>query len=206
MKSFTVICNNSESLSDGEIINQVMDGNTNAFALLLTRYKNHVAQIVNRHVPHDAVGETAHNVFIRAYQSLPTYKGKAPFLQWISSIAVRTCHDFWRERYRARELPMCSLSEKHQKWLENAITYTSDQTFQKRMEQDEAKEVLTWALGKLSAADRMVVELVYLEGLSIKEAAKLLGWSAANVKVRSFRTRLKLRRLLSDFMQERRSV
>ena len=206
MELFIVRRNNIGTLSDSEIIKQVMDGNADAFALLLTRYKNHVARIVNWRVPHDAVEETAHNVFIRAYQSLPTYKEKGSFEQWISSIAVRTCYDFWRERYRIRELPMSSLSEKHREWLENAITYTSDHTFQKRVEQQEAREVLTWALEKLSAEDRMVVELVYLEGLSVKEAAELLGWSTANVKVRLFRTRKKLRRLLAGVIEERRSV
>jgi len=206
MELFIVRRNNIGTLSDSEIIKQVMDGNADAFALLLTRYKNHVARIVNWRVPHDAVEETAHNVFIRAYQSLPTYKEKGSFVQWISSIAVRTCYDFWRERYRTKELPMSALSEKHREWLENVLSNTSDQSFRKRGEQEEARNVLAWALEKLSAEDRMVVELVYLEGLSVKEAAELLGWSTANVKVRLFRTRKKLRRLLAGVIEERRSV
>jgi len=43
----------------------------------------------------------------------------------------------------------------------------------------------------------MVLELVYLEGLSGREAADLLGWTVANVKVRSLRARRKLRNLLA---------
>ena len=193
-------------LSDDEIIKRVVEGDIDVFAVLLTRHKNHVAQIVSRHVPHDTVEETAHNVFIRAYRSLPTYRGKERFVQWISSIAVRTCHDFWRERYRNRDIAMSSLSEKHQELLENVITYASDETFQSRAEQQEAKEVLDWALEKLPAADRMVVELVFLEGLSVGEAAGLLGLSTANVKVRSFRARRKLRKLLSEFMKEGKDI
>ena len=48
--------------------------------------------------------------------------------------------------------------------------------------QKEAGEILDLALGRLSAGDRMVLELVYLEGHSVKEAAGLLGWSTVNVK------------------------
>jgi RNA polymerase sigma-70 factor (ECF subfamily) len=48
----------------------------------------------------------------------------------------------------------------------------------------------------------MVVELVYLEGLSGKEAAELLGWSVANVKIRSFRSRKKLQKVLTGLMEE----
>jgi RNA polymerase sigma-70 factor (ECF subfamily) len=44
----------------------------------------------------------------------------------------------------------------------------------------------------------MVLELVYLEGLSVREVADLLGWSTANVKIRSFRSRRKLHKLLED--------
>jgi RNA polymerase sigma-70 factor (ECF subfamily) len=45
------------------------------------------------------------------------------------------------------------------------------------------------------------LELVYLEGYSQKEAAELLGWSIANVKVRSFRARKKLHKLLTQARQ-----
>jgi len=72
----------------------------------------------------------------------------------------------------------------------------SDQSFHEKSSQQEAIEILDWALGKLSAKDRMVMELVYLEGLSGKEAADLLGWSVANVKIRSLRSRRKLEKLL----------
>jgi RNA polymerase sigma-70 factor (ECF subfamily) len=88
-------------------------------------------------------------------------------------------------------------------WLENTMAHDSDQAFRRMSDQREAKELLDWALDKLSASDRMVVELVYLEELPIKEAAELLGWSATNVKVRLFRTRRKLYKLLSDFMKKR---
>jgi len=149
-------------------------------------------------VPYDQAEETAHNVFIRAYQSLPTFKQKSEFGHWLSSIAVRTCHDFWRQRYRSKEVPMSSLTQQHQEWLENVISDTSDRAFGEYGSRKEAREVLEWALAKLSAEDRMVLELVYLEGLTAKEAAKLLGWTTANVKVRSFRSRKKLHKLLSE--------
>jgi RNA polymerase sigma-70 factor (ECF subfamily) len=73
-----------------------------------------------------------------------------------------------------------------------------------REPQMEAREILNWALGKLSAGDRMILELVYLEGFSVKEAAELLGWTKANVKVRSFRARMKLEQLLSIVKEQER--
>ena len=91
---------------------------------------------------------------------------------------------------------MSSLTEQHHTWLEAALSDTSSQSFCERGLQKEAREILDWALDRLSAGDRMVIELVYLEGHSVKEAADLLGWTTANVKVRLFRSRKKLHALL----------
>ena len=186
----------SHSSADTEIVNQVVSGDVNAFERLLKRYQAHVVRIVKKHIPFDKVEEVAQDVFVRTYESLPTFKGDDGFKQWLSTITIRTCYDFWRKHYRYREIPLSSLSEKHQVWLEEATSNSSSQSFYERDSQKEAREILDWALDKLSPEDRMVLELVYLEGYSIKEAANLLGWSTVNVKVRSFRARKKLHKLI----------
>jgi RNA polymerase sigma-70 factor (ECF subfamily) len=188
--------------SDIEIVRRVLNGDTNAFESLLIRYKDMVLKIVKKHVPYNDIEETIHNVFLRAYQSLASFKGRGGFRQWLSSIAVRTCYDFWRKTYRSREVPMSTLTENHQKWMEEVISEQSEQAIHEKGSQNEARELLDWALGKLSAEDRMVMELVYLEGLSGKEAADLLGWSVANVKVRCFRSRKKLEKILEEVKQK----
>ena len=190
--------NNPIKSTDAEIVSRVLNGDVNAFESLLVRHKATMLKIVKKHVPYNDVEETIQNVFLRAYQSLPSFKGKSGFRQWLSSIAIRTCYDFWRKTYRSREVPMSTLTEKHQIWLEEVITEQSEQAINEKGSQDEARELLDWALGKLTAKDRMVLELVYLEGLSGKEAADLLGWSVSNVKVRCFRSRKKLEKILEE--------
>jgi len=190
------------SLNETDIVARVLQGDTNAFEHLVTRHKGHVLKIVNRHVPRNDLEETAQDVFVRAYRSLPTFKGKGDFRGWLSSIAVRTCYDYWRKTYRSREVPMSSLTEKHQDWLEQVMTAESEKDLNEKGAQKEARELLDWALAKLSAEDRMILELVYLEGLSGKEAAALLGWSIANVKVRSLRSRRRLKKLLEGLKED----
>lgn len=187
--------------TDDEIVHRVLGGDVNAFELLLVKYREQVLKIVRKHIPYGQMEETAQDVFVRAYQSLPTFKAKSGFKHWLSVIAVRTCYDFWRKQYRSREVPMSTLTEKHQEWLENVISDQSSQLFNEQSFKNEAREVLVWALDRLSAKDRMVLELVYLEGLSGKEAAELLGWSVSNVKIRSHRSRKKLRKLIADSMK-----
>jgi RNA polymerase sigma-70 factor (ECF subfamily) len=194
---------NTEPLnpSDGEIIRQVIDGNLDAFESIMTRYKDVVLKIVKSHVPYGEIEETTQDVFIRVYQALPSYRGEGGFKQWLSSITVRTCYDYWRKAYRSREIPMSALSEKHQKWLEEVISDRSEISIKDKGAQKEARELLDWALAKVSAEDRILLELIYLEGLSGKEAADLLGWTVASVKIRSFRARKKLNKLLSEVME-----
>jgi len=192
----------STNLSDFEIIRRVSDGDVNAFENLLVKYKSHVFNVVTKHIPHSGVEEIAHEVFVRAYQSLSTFRYKSSFKQWLLAIAVKTCYDFWRREYRTRELPMSSLSERDQDWLEKVISDQSNQATCKKNSQEEARKLLDWVLDRLSAEDRMVLELVYLEGLSVKEAADFLGWSIANVKIRLFRSRKKLRKLLRGVIKE----
>ena len=196
--------NDAVRSSDEEIVRQVLGGNVNAFESVILRHRVLVLRIVKKHVPEDAVEETAQEAFVRAYQSLPTFKGTGHLSQWLSSIAVRTCYDYWRKAYRSREIPMSALNEKHAQWLEEVISQMPEETPDERESRREAREILNWALEKLSAGDRMVLELVYLEGCSVKEAAELLGWSKANVKVRSFRARMKLEKLLSKVKEQGR--
>ena len=195
----------SSNQDDDEIVCQVVAGSVNAFEHLLKKYQYLVLGIVKKHAPNDQIEDMVQDVFVRAYRSLPTYKGKNSFGHWLSVIAVRTCYDFWRVHYKSRELPMSSLTEEHQVWLDAALFENASQSFREAGLQKEAREILDWALDRLSAEDRMVLELVYLEGLSVKEAAGQLGWSTANVKVRLFRSRKKLHSLLTEAITHERS-
>ncbi len=182
--------------NDSEIITRILAGNINAYDELLKKYSACVASVVKNHVPYSSVEEVAQEVFVRAYQALPSFRHESTFKQWLTTIAVRTCYDFSRKRYRSREVEMSSLSERQQEWLNRTISDQSLRSFSDMAAQQEAKETLEWALDALSPEDRIVVELVYFQEYSGKEAAKLLNWSLPKVKMRLLRAKKKLRKLL----------
>jgi RNA polymerase sigma-70 factor (ECF subfamily) len=189
---------------DSAIVARVLQGNVNAFESLLVRHRELVQRIVSKHVPFQDAEETVQEVFIRAYRSLSSFEGRAEFSRWLSSIAVRTCYDYWRKAYRYREVPVTTLTEKHQEWLEKTTAGESIETLRESESRKEAGELLDWALSRMSAENRMVLELLYLEGLSVKETADLLGWSIANVKVRAFRSKRIMEKLLRGVAEEGR--
>ena len=193
-----------DAAGDAAIIDEVLEGNVNAFESLLERYQSHVAAVVARHMPPERIQEAAHETFVRAYRSLGTYGGKKLFKHWLSGVAVRCCYDLWREHYRRREVPVSTISREERTWVEDVASGLSEKEFLENVQRREAAELLGWAMDRLSAGERTVLSLIHFEGYSTAEAAELLGWSLSNVKVRSFRARRKLRKLLSTLIEDGR--
>ena len=182
--------------SDGAAIGRVLGGDVDAFGSIMDRYAEHVSRIAGRRVPRQDVEEVVQDIFVRAYLSLPAYAGKGDFKWWLSKIAVRACIDYWRERYRRRERPLSSLTEDQARGLAHAMYEESAREQAEDAQSRDARELLAWALDRLSPEDRAVLELVHIEERPVAEAAALLGWSTVNVKVRAHRSRKKLRAVL----------
>lgn len=186
-----------DSWDDAQVIEAVLAGDVNRFELLLTRHEGTVLSIVKKHIPQEHVEDIAQEAFVRAFQSLNKYKGKGDFGSWLAAISVRTCYDFWRKHYRRKEISWEGANEKQRILIKQDMAIQAAEIFDRDSHSKEAQEVVQWALDQLPPAERMVLELVYFQELSGKEAARLLGWSVANVKVRSHRARKKLRNILS---------
>ncbi len=182
--------------SDVEIIQTVLSGDVDEFSVLIDRYRAYVFSLVARRIPADEVEEVAHHVFLKAFRALKSFSQKSEFRHWIAQIATRTCYDFWRKFYRQREISSSQLGSDEVDWMELAMGAHSIDATKQASEREEAYEVLHYAMNKLSAEDRMVLTLTHLESRSVKETADLLGWTQANVKVRAFRSRAKLRTIL----------
>jgi len=196
-----VIDNESCGMDDRDVIHRVLSGDVNAFELLVERYKAHVFKIVLGHVPREKAEEVAQDAFARSFESLSNFSGKGSFSHWLARIAVRCCYDFWRDHHRREETALSVITEDHQRWLDDMLAAQSREEFEREAAKAEAREILQYALGQLSAEDRMVLTLVYLEGASIGEASDLLGWSVVSVKVRAFRAKRRLRAIISEMLK-----
>ena len=191
------------NLTDTQIITQVINGECDMFECLIERYKNYIFTILSGHIPYAEVNETAHMVFLDAYKSLNGCKNRESFKYWLKSIALRKCFDFWRSSYRENSRFVKVLSEEQKKWIESMKDGESFRQFREKGRLEEAEELLEWVLAQLSPRERMVIKLIYFDGLSISEASDLLGWTMINVKVQSFRSRRKLKKILSKVLDRR---
>src|ERR1017187_2702698 len=168
--------------TDERLIQSTLAGDDEAFAELVRRHKRKVFGIAGRFARHDAeLNDSCQEIFVKAYQNLKSFRGEAPFEHWVSRIAVRSCYAFLRATRHNRE----TLS------LDGIEIGT-----QPNGNVEYARELLGWAMAKLSADERLVLTLLELEERSVRETAELTGWSESNVKVRVFRARQALRKIL----------
>ena len=189
------------TVEDREVIERVHAGDIDAFEMIIEKYGSYVFGIVSNRVPFGSVEDVAHEVFLNAYQSLPFYRPTHPFKHWLSRIAVRRCYDYWRKAKRSKEVPISTLSAEHESWVDAVCASKAKDDFAAGTDRQEARELLDWALATLSPEDRSVLTLVYLDGLSVKEASDLLDWSASKVKVRAHRARKQMRDRLERFLE-----
>jgi len=188
--------------ADTLVVRRVLDGDTDAFGELVRRHGARVGRTVARHIPFEQREEVVQDTWVRAFQSLHGFQLETRFADWVAGIAVRASYDFWRQYYRRREVTESALGETHREWVEAVGASLSAETFREQVGRAEARELLEYALAQVSPEDRMVVSLVHLEGLTAQEAARQLGWSAVNVKVRAHRTRRKMRQLIEEWLGE----
>ena len=188
-------------INDSDIIHRIIGGEVNAFEILLDKYKKYIFTIVQRHVPQTNIEDTVQDAFIRIYKALPGFNNQSSFKHWMTSITVRTCYDLLRKKYRSTEITISSLAGNDQEAFEKKLSDQAKAAYYENHDINETKEMLASALARLTPENKMLIELIYLEGYSIRETADLLGWSVANVKIRSFRSRKQLNTILKRFIE-----
>jgi RNA polymerase sigma-70 factor (ECF subfamily) len=134
-------------------------------------------------------------IFIKILQKLPQFSGKVPLEHWVSRIAINTCLNQIQAEKARPELREADLSEEQAAVVQNLATTTDDlapdQSFASR-------QLVEHLMNALKPAERLVIDLLYLQQQSVEEIRRVTGWSGALVKVRAFRARQKMKQLLSN--------
>ena len=138
-------------------------------------------------------------IFIKVFQKLDQFSGKVPLEHWVSRIAINTCiNQIKAERVRP-ELRQADLSEEEASMINN-LAATAEELGPDRS--FAARDLVDRLLATLKPAERLVIDLLYLQQRSVAEIQTLTGWGASLVKVRAFRARQKLKRQLEQFNAE----
>ena len=154
-----------------------------------------VAKMVHSHRPRRTSEEDlCQMIFIKVFQKLSQFSGKVPLEHWVSRIAVNTCLSQIESEKVRPELRHADLSEEEQAVVEN-LAASSDELAPDR--QLASRQLVEHMLHLLKPVERLVIDLLYLQGRSVEEIHKITGMGAAAIKVRAFRARQKMKTQLA---------
>jgi RNA polymerase sigma-70 factor (ECF subfamily) len=158
---------------------------------LVRRLYSLVAKIVRAHRPRRTSEEDlSQMIFIKLFQKLSQFSGKVPLEHWVSRIAVNTClNQIAAEKVRP-ELRHADLSEEEQAVVQNLAASSEELALDRRF---ASRQLVEHLLDLLKPAERLVIDLLYLQQRSVEEIRQLTGWSASLIKVRAFRARRKMK-------------
>jgi RNA polymerase sigma-70 factor (ECF subfamily) len=186
--------------TEAELIAAVLAGDAGSFEPLVQKYSPRVFATARRYARRESeVEDIVQEVWLKAFQKLKGFRGEAPFEHWLMRLAVRTCYDFLRSHQRNRESSFSELSEPENDWLERFVA----QPESGEEHADAARQLIGRILEQLTPAARLIITLLEIEERSIKEIAALTGWSIPLVKVRAFRARAEMRKILAKIAREK---
>jgi RNA polymerase sigma-70 factor (ECF subfamily) len=186
--------------TEAELISAVLNGDAASFEPLVAKYSPRVFATARRYARRESeIEDIAQEVWLKAFDKLKSFRGEAPFEHWLMKMTVRTCYDFLRGHQRNRESSFSELSEPENDWLERFVAAPESAS----EHADAAKLLIERVMEKLSPQARLVITLLEIEDRSVKEIAQLTGWSAALVKVRAFRARAEMRKIVAKMAKEK---
>ena len=178
-------------------IKQVLKGDQNAFADIVSLYQHKLYQVCYRMLGNKQEAEDiAQEAFVRAYMNLHTFDQKRKFSTWLYRIATNLCIDRIRKK-------------KPDYYLDAEVTGTEgldlysqiasdDQLPEETLEQMELQDRIQYEISRLPDKYRTVVVLKYIEELSLQEISEILDMPLGTVKTRIHRGREALRKQLNN--------
>ena len=186
--------------TEAELIQAVLAGDAASFEPLVQKYSPRVFATARRYARRESeIEDIVQEVWLKAFSKLGSFRGEAPFEHWLMRMAVRTCYDFLRGHQRNRVSSFSEISEPEDDWLER---FVADPVGAPEAA-EAAKLLVNRVLEKLSPDARLVIQLLEIEDRSVKEISKLTGWSVPLVKVRAFRARGEMRKILARMTKEK---
>ena len=184
---------------DGAILRRIRSGEPEAYALLVARYQNKVFSILRRYARDShKVEDLAQDTFLKAWRALDQYSAKSPFEHWLSRIATNVARDHLRRLgSRIRETGFEDLGEDTLDWLDTGRGG-------RQLQVNEARQLLEYALQRLTPTSRLVLTMREIEGRSLKEVSELTGLSVSSVKIRCHRAKAKMREALEKLCDRER--
>lgn len=185
--------------TDAQLIELVLAGDETAFEQIFDRHKRTVARTAARYFQRpEQIEEIIQIAFAKAFVELSKFRGEHELSlpSWLGRIAANACLDTLRSQKRRPENLECELSADESSGLLDlsaGLDHGAEATIVDR-------DLSSKLLAHLPEDDRALLHMFYVEELSVAEIGKLLGWSVSKVKIRAWRARNSLRKVLKRYV------
>jgi RNA polymerase sigma-70 factor (ECF subfamily) len=185
--------------TDSFYIEQVLKGDTAAFSTIVDRHKDMVFTVALRIVRNrEDAEELAQDAFIKAFQSLKSFKKEAKFSTWLYRIVYNAAIS----KTRKKKMETTDIGE------HIISNFTADEmSHQHSIDLEEKKLRVKKAMASLNETDSTLITLYYLQGESVEEISEIINLSRSNVKVKLHRIRNKIyNQIQNDLNNELKKV
>ena len=184
-----------DDLNAGALVEAALRHDDEAARELVRRLYPLVAKIAHAHRPRRTAEEDlCQMIFIKVFQKLSQFSGTVPLEHWVSRVAVNTCLNQLAAEKARPELREADLTEEERAIVQNLATSSQEVAPNERF---ASRQLVEHLLGLLKPAERLVIDLLYLQERSVEQIRQITGWSAALIKVRAFRARQKMKNQLA---------
>lgn len=180
--------------TDHYLIEKILEGDTKAFGELIDRYQNFVFTIAIRILKiREEAEEVAQDSFIKAFDSLSSFRGDSKFSTWLYRIVYHKSLDRIKRNNRQRTFELNEeITTARLDQIENGLEY---------MLREERNRIIKICIDKLSPEEAGIISLYYFEEQNIKEIAKVTKLTEDNIKIKLYRSRKKLFTLLENYIK-----
>lgn len=183
------------TLSDKELLYDVIDGNLDSFDIIVDRYKNRLMNFVFRFVKdYDVAEDIVQETFLRVFRKRRDYKAIANFSTWIFTIAGNLAKSELRRRKRWRFMSIDEKNEGESTFELPDTGMSPDRATAVRMLDENVQN----AIFSLQEKYKEALILRDIEGMSYQEIAEVTDVPVGTVKSRVNRARLKLQKKLKE--------
>jgi len=186
--------------ADSQLVERVQRGDKKAFDLLVLKYQHRILKLISRYVrdPSDAM-DVAQDAFLKAYRSLPNFRGDSAFYTWIYRIAVNTAKNHLvAQSRRPLETDATGIDGEA---IEPAALLKDYATPENYLITEEIQEAIATAIDQLPEDLRTAITLREIEGLSYEEIALVMTCPIGTVRSRIFRAREAIDHRLKPYLE-----
>jgi len=175
------------------LVNRVLKGDTQVFAIIIKNTEGLVAQIVLKLLknPRDRK-DIAQDIYLSAYKNLPGFKFQSKLSTWIGKIAFNTCYNFLEKKKLILPNDNPSEFENGNSPLELAANKLIDLSYNESENiifRSELAEIVQSAIEVLSPLYRSLITLFHYQDMSYEEIAEITSLPIGTVKNYLFRAR-----------------